>query len=154
MPYERRLVLGNLLVPHKRVQWHLRTLRLADRMPKPLGDYVRIIVGYRLARVWGIHIHPGAKIGAIHVGHPSGIVIGAGAVIEDGVTIYQGVTVGARRKGATGYPVIKTGTILYANAVVIGGVTVGPDARVGANAVVLQNVPPGAIVAGNPARRV
>jgi serine O-acetyltransferase len=83
-----------------------------------------------------------------------GIVIGETAEIGDDSTIYQGVTLGGTSltKGAKRHPTLGKGVIVGAGAKVIGGFTVGDGARIGSNAVVVKEVPPGATAVGNPAR--
>lgn len=96
-----------------------------------------------------------AKLGRrIKLAHPSGIIIGAGVVIEDDVTIFQQTTLGSHgREGKVkSYPVIKSGSTLYAGAKIIGGVTVNENSVIGANSVVLNDVPKNTTVVGIPAR--
>jgi serine O-acetyltransferase len=103
----------------------------------------------------GIEIHPGAQIGRrVFIDHGMGIVIGETAVIGDDCTIYQGVTLGGTSlaKGAKRHPTLGRGVIVGAGAQVLGSFTVGDGARVGSNAVVVKDVPPGATAVGNPAR--
>jgi len=103
----------------------------------------------------GIEIHPGATIGRrVFIDHGMGIVIGETAEVGDESTIYQGVTLGGTSlaKGAKRHPTLGRGVIVGAGAKVLGGFTVGDGARVGSNAVVVKEVPPGATAVGNPAR--
>ena len=103
----------------------------------------------------GIEIHPGAKIGrCVFIDHGMGIVVGETAEIGDDSTIYQGVTLGGTSlvKGAKRHPTLGRGVIVGAGAQVLGGFTVGDGARIGSNAVVVKEVPPGATAVGNPAR--
>ena len=102
----------------------------------------------------GIEIHPGATIGRrVFIDHGMGTVIGETAEIGDDCTIYQGVTLGGTslHKGAKRHPTLSRGVIIGAGAKVLGGFTVGEGARVGSNAVVVKEVPPGATAVGNPA---
>lgn len=104
----------------------------------------------------GIEIHPAAKIaGGVFIDHGAGVVIGETAEVEEGVVIYQGATLGGtgKEKGKR-HPTIKRGAIISAGARVLGGFTVGEYAKIGANAVVLREVPPYATVVGVPARIV
>jgi serine O-acetyltransferase len=103
----------------------------------------------------GIEIHPGARIGRrVFIDHGMGIVIGETAEVGDESTIYQGVTLGGTSliKGAKRHPTLGRGVIVGAGAKILGGFTVGDGARVGSNAVVVKEVPPGATAVGNPAR--
>ena len=103
----------------------------------------------------GIEIHPGAKIGRrVFLDHGLGIVIGETTEIGDDCTIYQGVTLGGTSlyKGMKRHPTLGKGVVISAGAKVLGGFTVGDGARVGSNAVVLKEIPPGATAVGIPAR--
>ena len=103
----------------------------------------------------GIEIHPGAVIGRrVFIDHGMGIVIGETAEIGDDCTIYQGVTLGGTSlaRGTKRHPTLGRGVIVSAGAKVLGGFTVGDGARVGSNAVLLKEVPPGATAVGIPAR--
>jgi serine O-acetyltransferase len=104
----------------------------------------------------GIEIHPGAKIGRrLFIDHGMGVVIGETAEIGDDVTLYQGVTLGGTSlHHQKRHPTLSDGVIVGSGAQVLGGFTVGRDARVGANAVVLAEVPPGTTVVGIPAKPV
>lgn len=105
----------------------------------------------------GIEIHPGAVIGRrVFFDHGMGIVVGETAEIGDDCTIYQGVTLGGTSlgRGTKRHPTLGRGVIVSAGAKVLGGFTVGDGARIGANAVLLKPVPPGATAVGVPARIV
>jgi serine O-acetyltransferase len=105
----------------------------------------------------GIEIHPGATIGRrVFIDHGFGVVIGETAEIGDDCTIYQGVTLGGTSlsKGTKRHPTLGRGVIIGAGAKVLGAFTVGEGAKVGSNAVVVKEVPPGATAVGNPARIV
>ncbi|EMD0885812.1 serine O-acetyltransferase [Pseudomonas aeruginosa] len=102
----------------------------------------------------GIEIHPGARIGRrFFIDHGMGIVIGETAEIGDDVTLYQGVTLGGTtwNKGKR-HPTLGNNVVVGAGAKVLGPFTVGEGAKVGSNAVVTKEVPPGAIVVGIPGR--
>nr|WP_284148449.1 DapH/DapD/GlmU-related protein [Aeromicrobium sp. CFBP 8757] len=91
--------------------------------------------------------------------HPVGVTIGFGLVIGDDVTFAGGVTCAARHYDARPgreqeFATIGDGVLIGANAVLVGGVTIGRNAVVGANSVVLSDVPEDAVVMGSPARRV
>ena len=104
----------------------------------------------------GIEIHPGATIGRrLFIDHGTGVVIGETAVVGDDVTLYHGVTLGGTslHKGKR-HPTLESGVIVGSGAQVLGPITVGKGARIGANAVVLTEVPPGVTMVGIPARAV
>lgn len=108
------------------------------------------------AKVTGISISPEAKIGKrVFIDHGIGVVIGATAVIEDDVTILHGVTLGARRAvEGRRHPYVKKGTFIDANAQLLGTITIGAFSKVGAGAIVLNNVADKTTVVGNPALTV
>ncbi len=104
----------------------------------------------------GIEIHPGARIGkGLFIDHGMSVVIGETAEIGDNVTIYQGATLGGtgKEKGKR-HPTIGNNVVISAGARVLGSFTVGDYAKIGAGAVVLRAVPPGATVVGVPGRVV
>ena len=104
----------------------------------------------------GIEIHPAAKIeGGVFIDHGMGVVIGETAEVRTGTVIYQGVTLGGtgKEKGKR-HPTIMENVVLSAGAKVLGGFTVGRNAKIGAGAVVLKEVPPYATVVGVPGRVV
>jgi serine O-acetyltransferase len=105
----------------------------------------------------GIEIHPAATIGRrVFIDHGMGVVIGETAEVGDDCTIYQGVTLGGTSlgRGTKRHPTLGKGVVVSAGAKVLGGFTVGDGAKVGSNAVVLKEVPPGATVVGIPGRIV
>jgi serine O-acetyltransferase len=104
----------------------------------------------------GIEIHPGAEIGRrLFIDHGMGVVIGETAEIGDDVTLYQGVTLGGTSlHDGKRHPTLGKGVVVGAGAQVLGPLTVGPGARIGANAVVLKDVPEGVTMVGIPARPV
>jgi serine O-acetyltransferase len=105
----------------------------------------------------GIEIHPGARIGKrVFIDHGMGVVIGETAEVGDDVTLYQGVTLGGTSlaRGQKRHPTIGNGVIVSSGAQVLGPFRVGDGARIGAQAVVLSEVPAGATMVGIPARPV
>ena len=104
----------------------------------------------------GIEIHPGAKIGkGLFIDHGMGVVIGETAEVGDNVTLYHGVTLGGTGKD-TGkrHPTIEDNVLIGTGAKVLGPITVGEGAKIGANAVVVKNVPAKATAVGSPARNI
>jgi serine O-acetyltransferase len=105
----------------------------------------------------GIEIHPGAQIGKrLFIDHGMGVVIGETAEIGDDCTIYQDVTLGGTSldRGQKRHPTLGNGVIVSSGAQVLGPFKVGDGARIGAQAVVLSEVPEGATMVGIPARQV
>ncbi len=104
----------------------------------------------------GIEIHPGAQIGTgVFIDHGTGVVIGETAEIGDNVLIYQGVTLGGTGKDkGKRHPTIKSNVMISSGAKVLGPITVGENSKIGANAVVLKDVPPNSTVVGIPGRVV
>jgi serine O-acetyltransferase len=102
--------------------------------------------------VTNIEIHPAARIGdALFIDHGTGVVIGETAEIGNNVTLYQGVTLGGTGF-ATGkrHPTIEDNVTIGSGAKLLGPITVGHGAKIGANSVVITDVPPNATVVGNP----
>ena len=108
------------------------------------------------AKVTGISISPEAKIGKRgFIDHGIGVVVGATAMIEDDVTILHDVTLGVRRAvEGRRHPYVKKGAFIGANAQLLGTITIGAFSKVGAGAIVLNNVADKTTVVGNPARTV
>lgn len=102
----------------------------------------------------GIEIHPGATIGRrVFIDHGTGVVIGETAEIGDDVTLYHGVTLGGTSLDVgKRHPTLEHGVIVGSGAQVLGPLLIGAGARIGANAVVLKDVPPGATMVGIPAK--
>ncbi len=104
----------------------------------------------------GVEIHPGATIGRrFFIDHGMGVVIGETAVIGDDVLMYHNVTLGGTSLEKTKrHPTIENGALIGMGAKVLGNITIGAGARIGANAVVIRDVPPDATAVGIPARIV
>lgn len=111
--------------------------------------FIKRLIQNHLEVKYSILISMNAKIGEnLKFDHFMGIVIGEGVVIGDNCKIYQQVTLG--QKGGE-YPVVGDNVVIYAGAKVIGGVKIGNNALIGANAVVLHDVPDNSIAVGVPA---
>lgn len=102
----------------------------------------------------GIEIHPGAKIGEeFFIDHGSGVVIGETAQIGNNCLIYQGVVLGGTSlKKKKRHPTLMNGVVVGAGAIILGPVNIGNNARIGASAVVISDVPDGATAVGVPAK--
>jgi serine O-acetyltransferase len=104
----------------------------------------------------GIEIHPAAHIGeGLFIDHGAGVVIGETADIGDDVTLYQGVTLGGTGF-ATGkrHPTVQDNVTIGSGAKLLGPITIGHGAKIGANSVVITDVPPNSTVVGNPGHPV
>ncbi|HES6129730.1 TPA: serine O-acetyltransferase [Streptococcus pyogenes] len=108
-------------------------------------------------RFWTqIEIHPGAQIApGVFIDHGAGLVIGETAIVEKGVMLYHGVTLGGTGKDCgKRHPTIRQGALISAHAQVIGPIDIGANAKVGAAAVVLSDVPEDVTVVSVPAKIV
>src|SRR5436189_5952468 len=117
-------------------------------LPRSLSMFTRAITG--------IEIHPAARIGdGLFIDHGAGVVIGETAEIGDNVTLYQGVTLGGTGF-ATGkrHPTVQDNVTIGSGAKLLGPITVGHGAKVGANSVVITDVPPNSTVVGVPGHPV
>lgn len=114
------------------------------------------MVQNRVSEVFGVEIHPAARIGrGILLDHGTGLVVGETAVIDDHVSILQDVTLGGTGKEqGDRHPKIRRGVLISTGAKILGNIVVGEGAKVGANSVVLKDVPPHCTVVGVPARVV
>jgi len=147
-----------LLAPNVRaVVWFRVAHALAGARLLPLALLVRA----RILRIAGADIHPLASIGpGLYLVHSSGVVIGPDVVIGARCRMHHGVTLGGSvhladaPSPAWAGPTLGDDVVLGAHAVLLGAVRVGSRATVGANAVVVDDVPDGATVAGVPAREV
>jgi len=117
-------------------------------LPRLISMFVRTLTG--------IEIHPAARIGSgLFIDHGTGVVIGETADIGDNVTLYQGVTLGGTGF-ATGkrHPTVQDNVTIGSGAKLLGPITVGHGAKIGANSVVITDVPPNSTVVGNPGHPV
>jgi len=117
-------------------------------LPRALSQTARFLTG--------IEIHPGARIGRnFFIDHGMGTVIGETCEIGDDVTLFQGVTLGGtgKEKGKR-HPTLENHVVVAAGAKVLGNITIGGHSKIGANAVVITDVPPYSTAVGVPARVV
>jgi serine O-acetyltransferase len=133
---------------------------LAHRVAHALQDAgvpgLPMAISYTSRAVTGVEIHPAARIGdEFFIDHGSGVVIGETAQIGDRVTLYQGVTLGGTgfQRGKR-HPTVGDEVTIGSGAKLLGPVTVGRGAKVGANTVVVADVPENATVVGNPGHTV
>jgi len=116
--------------------------------PRVMANFVKAVTG--------VEIHPAAKVGrALFIDHGSGVVIGETAQIGDDVTLYQGVTLGGTgfQRGKR-HPTLGDEVVVGSGAKVLGPVRIGERAKIGANSVVIHDVPPNSTVVGNPGHPV
>lgn len=131
--------------------------RVAHRWwQQPGGKLAARVLSHLGRMLTGIEIHPGAVIGRrFFVDHGMGVVIGETAEVGDDVMLYHQVTLGGRSTArGKRHPTVEDGVTFGAGARVLGPVRVGAGAQIGANAVVVRDVPPGAVVVGIPGRIV
>jgi serine O-acetyltransferase len=104
----------------------------------------------------GIEIHPAACIGrGLFIDHGTGVVIGETAEIGDDVTLYQGVTLGGTGfQTGKRHPTVQDNVTIGSGAKLLGPITIGHGAKIGANSVVITDVPPNSTVVGNPGHPV
>ncbi|MGL5352292.1 MAG: serine O-acetyltransferase EpsC [Clostridium sp.] len=104
----------------------------------------------------GIEIHPGATIGkGLFIDHGMGVVIGETSIIGDNVLLYHGVTLGGTGKGVgKRHPTLEDNVVVGAGSKVLGPITVGAGAKIGANSVVVKDVPKGATAVGRAAKNI
>jgi serine O-acetyltransferase len=133
---------------------------LAHRVAHALHEVGIPVLPHLLANtsrvVTGVEIHPAARIGeALFIDHGAGVVIGETAEIGDNVTLYQGVTLGgtgfARGKR---HPTVDDNVVVGSGAKLLGPIRVGSSSKVGANSVVIHDVPANSTVVGNPGHPV
>ena len=113
-------------------------------------------IAYLSRAVTGVEIHPAARIGSdFFIDHGSGVVIGETAEVGDCVTLYQGVTLGGTgsQRGKR-HPTLGDNVTVGSGAKLLGPIEVGHGAKVGANTVVVEDVPPNSTVVGNPGHPV
>ncbi|MGQ9838279.1 MAG: serine O-acetyltransferase [Cyanobacteriota bacterium] len=130
--------------------------RIAHRLWKRRWFFLARLLSFFARSFTLIEIHPAARIGRrCFIDHGCGVVIGETAEIGDDVTLYHGVTLGGTswNKGKR-HPTLENGVIVGTGAKILGPVRIGQGSRIGANAVVIQDVPPEMTVVGIPGRAV
>lgn len=129
------------------------THRVAHRLWARGARLLALVLAQGARSVTGIEIHPGATIGRrFFIDHGMGVVIGETAEVGDDVMLYHGVTLGGRSmERVKRHPTVGDGVVIGAGARVLGPITLGEGAQVGANAVVVKDVPARATAVGIPA---
>jgi len=133
--------------------WAIFWYRISNRLYQSgFRSIARVIMGLNQI-ITNIDIHPGATIGRrVFIDHGFGVVIGQTTVIEDDVLIYQGVTLGGVSLVAgKRHPTIRSGVVIGAGAKVLGNITIGANSKIGANSVVVREVPDNSTAIGIPA---
>ncbi|MDR3516798.1 MAG: serine O-acetyltransferase [Azospirillaceae bacterium] len=130
--------------------------RLANRLWRRGLRFPARVLSWFGRLVTNVDIHPGARIGRrFFIDHGAGVVIGETAEVGDDVTLYHGVTLGGTSwSPGKRHPTIEAGVLIGAGAKILGPITVGAGARIGANSVVVEDVPPNMTVVGIPGRIV
>jgi len=130
--------------------------RIAYRLWHRGSKLLARIVSHLARGLTGIEIHPAAKIGRrVFIDHGMGVVIGETAVVGDDVTLYHGVTLGGTSlEKKKRHPTVGDRVTIGAGAKILGDITIGSDSRIGANAVVVKDVPPNSVVVGIPGQAV
>lgn len=134
----------------------LLAYRLANRLRRSGVPLLPYAVSYLSRAVTGIEIHPDAKIGpGLFIDHGAGVVIGETAEIGEDVTLYQGVTLGGTGfQSGKRHPTVEDNVTIGSGAKLLGPIRVGHGAKIGANSVVVEDVPPRSTVVGNPGHPV
>ncbi len=130
--------------------------RVAHALEQADVPMAPMAISYLTRAVTGVEIHPAARIGDdFFIDHGSGVVIGETAEIGDCVTLYQGVTLGGTgfQRGKR-HPTLGDNVTVGSGAKLLGPIEVGDGAKVGANTVVVEDVPANATVVGNPGHTV
>ena len=131
----------------------LQAWRVANRLWREGRTDLALLLQSLSSDALQVSIHPSASIGtSVFLDHATGIIIGAFAVIGDDVTILQNVTIGRNPSEPDRAPRIGRGVLLSSGATIVGDVSVGDFARIGAGAVVEDDVPDGCTAVGVPAR--
>jgi serine O-acetyltransferase len=154
-PAARTVGRGEILLTYGGVQ-ALLSHRVAHALHEAGVPLVPRVLANTTRVVTGVEIHPAARIGrALFIDHGAGVVIGETAEIGDNVTLYQGVTLGgtgfARGKR---HPTVGDDVVIGSGAKVLGPVQVGASSKIGANSVVIHDVPNNSTVVGNPGHPV
>ncbi|KVI02325.1 serine acetyltransferase 1, chloroplastic-like [Cynara cardunculus var. scolymus] len=130
--------------------------RIAHKLWSENRKSLAFLIQNRVSEVFGLDIHPGAKIGrGLMLDHATGVVIGETAVIGNNVSILHNVTLGGTGKsGGDRHPKIGDGVLIGAGSSILGNLRIGEGAKIGAGSVVLKDVPARTTAVGNPAKLI
>lgn len=136
--------------------WAIATYRISNWLYKKNFKFLARALSGLTQIISNIDIHPACTIGRrVFIDHGFGVVIGETAEIEDDVLIYQGVTLGGvSLNHGKRHPTIKANVVIGAGAKILGNITVGENSKIGANSVVINDVPSDCTAVGVPARIV
>ena len=128
--------------------------RIAHFLYKIRLELIARVISQFSRYITGIEIHPGARIGrGLFIDHGMGVVIGETTVIKDNVTLYQGVTLGGTGKQKTKrHPTLGNNVVVGTGAKILGNIAMGDNSYIGANAVVINDVPENSTIVGVPGR--
>ncbi|PKI67341.1 hypothetical protein CRG98_012290 [Punica granatum] len=132
----------------------LQSYRVAHALWNQGRKVLALALQSRISEVFGVDIHPAAKIGeGILLDHGTGVVIGETAVIGDRVSLMQGVTLGGTgNEVGDRHPKVGAGALIGASATILGNIRIGEGAMIAAGSVVLKHIPSHSMVAGIPAK--
>ena len=154
-PAARSVGRGEILLTYRGVQ-ALLAHRVCHALHAAGVPLLPRFIAYMTTAVTGVEIHPAARIGrGLFIDHGVGVVIGETAEVGNDVTIYQGVTLGgtgfARGKR---HPTVGNEVMIGAGSALLGPIVIGDRSKIGANSVVIHDVPPNSTVVGNPGHPV
>lgn len=132
----------------------LQAYRVAHWLWKQQRQSLALFFQYRISVVFGVDIHPAAKIGhGVMLDHATGLVIGETCTVGNNVSIMQSVTLGGTGKeDGDRHPKVADGVLISAGAKILGNIQIGEGAKIGAGSVVLKPVPAYCTAAGVPAK--
>jgi serine O-acetyltransferase len=142
------------MVPSFNAVFWIRVMLVFQKKNTKTSRFFSRLISNKLAVKYGIHFSVLIKeIGTgFRLPHPTGIVIGDGTKIGNNVLILQNVTLGKKNLNQKGTPIIGDGVSIMAGAVILGEINIGSNSSIGANSVVLKDVPDNSIAVGAPAR--